>query len=132
MGVAAYQRGSALVRAQIERDLGDLMRAAGERAGRANREDRLNDKIEMLTVMIGDQAAQIESLKSQLSEVVGELVDERAYSSRVRQCCDGVRSRLAEVSLSWRKCSAMLRCLSPVKVHELREIVESLKCQKNG
>lgn len=132
MGVAAYQRGSALVRAQIEQDLGDSMRAAGERTGRANREDRLNDKVELLTAMLGEKSLLAESLQSQLTSVVSELVDEKSHSEIVRRCWKRMRHQLASVTMSWQKCSAMLRRLSTEKVQELRESVESSECPRNG
>jgi predicted nucleic acid-binding Zn-ribbon protein len=116
MGVAAYNRGSRAVAAQI----GKPGEAAFIRGARDNRISALTVRAEAAEGDLVKARRLIALLRAEKADLRQQITEERQSHASTRGMLKAMHETLSRVRRSWHKASAMLRLLPPDSVQELR------------
>lgn len=122
MGIAAYNRGTLLIRTQTDRDMESI---SGERDGRHNREDFLRLRAEVAERDLLRAKRLIGLLRAEKALARERLDAERHQHGITKRMAGDTRRALLAVRTAHNKASKMLRLLTPEQVNELRAALDS-------
>lgn len=120
MGIAAYNRGSAVIRRQADCDVADIPASQIERSASDNREDMLRTRLASAELDLSKARRLIALLRAEKACLRDELTEERASHAASRSMLSRMFAALGRVRRSWHKASALLRLLPVETVNALR------------
>jgi chromosome segregation ATPase len=116
MGVAAYQRGTMLIRSQHDAAPARHWQADAV----ANHVEPLRERIATLERDMERARRLIGLLRAEKQVAADRLAEARADAATWKATAGRIRETLSRVTRSWRKASALLRLLPPATVNHLR------------
>lgn len=118
MGIAAYNRGTALIRRQIDEEQpreSNTLRLIEERKEHKAERDELREQIKQLEKTIAEQKQTIDELRDNITCQQSEINRFRHHAAAMRELSQSYQR-------NWRRSSELLRLLPSDKVHQLREL----------